>query len=258
MNEATQRFAVVIPAYNEETTIRSVVEAALAEVARVIVVDDGSVDATAEALDGLPITLLREPTNSGKASALFRGVRTAVEQGARWIVTLDGDGQHRASDIRRLVAVSLGQPDAIVVGSRLHAKAIIPKARYRANRFANFWIAWAAGCPIADSQSGFRVYPAEVFAMPGLRHDRYASFVFESEVLIAWSRAGRPIASVPIFVQYGNAPRRSHFRPVVDIARIVVMVAGHLLRSGMNVPGLVRSLRRSRPADPSITASKVQ
>ena len=120
---------------------------------------------------------------------------------------------------------------------------LIPPLRYCANRFANFWIAWAAGTLIDDTQSGFRYYPAAVFRDLDVAHDRWSSFVFESEVLIAAARAGMEIVCVPISVRYADLKRASHFRPVVDFARISFMIAGRLLRSGLNVPGLVRSLR---------------
>jgi glycosyltransferase involved in cell wall biosynthesis len=237
--------AVVIPAYNEAATIRAVAQDALAQLPHVVVVDDGSIDGTSEALAGLAVTLLRNPRNRGKAAAMFIGAQAALRAGATAVLTIDGDGQHDPGDIPRLLRAAAASPGAIVIGSRLHAKAAIPKARYLANRFANFWIAWAAGQPIVDTQSGFRVYPAAVFRDLSVRHSRWASFVFESEVLIEASQAGVGVVCVPVTVSYANPARRSHFRPVADIAKIVVMVAGRLLRRGLNVPGLVRSLRGS-------------
>jgi glycosyltransferase involved in cell wall biosynthesis len=235
--------AVVIPAYNEAATIRDVARRALAEVDRVIVVDDGSTDGTSHALGELPVTLLRHPVNLGKAASLFVGAEAALRGGAQAVLSIDGDGQHDAADIPRLLAAGRARPGAIVIGSRLHAKAKIPRARYRANRFANFWISWAAGRPIVDTQSGFRLYPAGVFRDLSVRHGRWSSFVFESEVLIEASQAGYDVVCVPVSVTYANPARPSHFRPVADIAKIVVMVAGRLLRRGLNLPGLVRSLR---------------
>jgi len=83
-----------------------------------------------------------------------------------------------------------GQVISVVIGSRLHSIAAIPRARYRANRIANFWIGWAAGYRIADSQCGFRVYPAWLFQSARVRHNRRASFVFESEIVIEAARLG--------------------------------------------------------------------
>ena len=240
-------YVVVIPAYNEAATIREVALAALAQVPHLIVVDDASVDGTSKALDGLPVELLRNAHNRGKAGSLRRGIDAALAAGADAVITLDGDGQHLPHDIPRLVELAERHPDAIVIGARLQARNDVPRPRYFANRFANFWIAWAAGQRIADSQSGFRVYPAAVLRQARACADRAASFVFESEILIEAGRRGTPLLAVPIAARYGAHYRRSHFRPVVDVLRIVRMVAWKLLARGLHLPGLVRSLRALPP-----------
>lgn len=242
MHEAS--LAVIIPAFNEAATVRDVASRALRHLARVIVVDDGSNDATAAMLDNLPVTLLRNAENQGKAAALWRGMQYALAQGIEAVVTLDADGQHEPEDITRLIGAHLGNPGAVIVGARLHDRAKIPIVRYCANRFANFWIAWAAGVPLADSQSGFRVYPAALLKNLDIAHDQLASFVFESEILIEAGRRGVPIITVPIRAIYSSHGRSSHFREVLDTARIVRMVARKLLSRGLYLNGLVRSLRR--------------
>jgi glycosyltransferase involved in cell wall biosynthesis len=238
-------FAVVIPAYNEAATIRGVAARALRHAPRVIVVDDGSLDGTADALEDLPVTVLRHVRNLGKASSLWRGMETALRDGATAVITLDGDGQHAPEDIPRLVAAHRRHPRTIVIGSRLHERHRIPPLRYYANRAANFWIGWAAGQSIPDSQSGFRLYPAEVLRSVQVAHGRTAGFVFESEILIEAGRGGMPSVPVPIAAIYGDHLRASHFRRVTDIALIVRMVAWKLLARGMDLPGLIRSLRQS-------------
>jgi glycosyltransferase involved in cell wall biosynthesis len=238
------RLAAVIPAFNEAGTIRDVAARTLRHVSDVVVVDDGSTDGTGAALAGLPVTLLRNETNRGKGFSLAQGAREAIVRGAGAIVTLDGDGQHRPEDIPRLVAAHERDPAALIVGSRLHDRDHIPRDRYLANRFANFWVAWAAGQPIADSQSGFRIYPAELFRELAPRAERDPGFVFESEVLIEAGRRGVRIVDVPVSAVYSGRARRSHFRPVLDFARIGRMVAWKLLTRGLDLPGLVKSLRR--------------
>ena len=159
--------AVVIPAYNEAATVRDVAQRARALVDTVVVVDDGSTDGTSEQLRGLDVIVLRHDTNRGKADTLWTGFEHALGLGAQAIVTLDGDGQHSPEDIPRLLEAHARYPDRIVVGSRLHDRANFPARRYYANCFARFWISWAAGYPIADTQTGFRVYPARLFALLG-------------------------------------------------------------------------------------------
>ena len=244
MSAVRTTLPVVIPAYNEASTIRDVVERTLEHASLVIVVDDGSTDDTAARLEGLPIVLLRHERNEGKAASIHTGAREALRQGARGIVTIDGDGQHDPADLRKLQAVVAMRPGAIVIGSRLHARDIIPRQRYLANRVANVCVGWAAGQPIADSQSGFRYYPATVFDTLSLPHDRAASFVFESEVLIAAARAGIELAFVPISVRYANPARPSHLHPVFDIARIAAMILRQLAQRRIDVRGVAAGMRR--------------
>ena len=232
----------LIPAYNEAATIRDLVERALKIVPNVVVVDDGSTDATAAQVEDLPVTLLRNQRNLGKSASLWKGFDYALDRGARCVVTLDGDGQHRPEDIRRLTAAAERFPGRIVIGARLHDKQNFPAARYYANQFARFWISWAAGYPIADAQTGFRVYPAALLARLGPREVSRERFVLESEILIAAGRRGVRSVAVPIPGIYPADARPSHFRPVRDIARIVVMVARRLLSWGMYPKGLWRSL----------------
>lgn len=235
--------ALVIPALNESATIRGIVERALPEVKRIIVVDDGSSDGTSAALHGLPITVLRNDKNSGKAASLRRGMVRALADGASVVLTLDADGQHQPEDIPRLVAAHLEHPEAIIVGARLREKNRIPRIRYLANRFANFWIAWAAGYPISDSQSGFRLYPATLLSAIDIAHDTSPGFVFESAVLINAAQAGVTSVAVGIPAIYHKGVRPSHFRPIVDAYLIARMVTWKLLSRGFNIPGLIRSRR---------------
>lgn len=197
--------------------------------------------------------VLRHDRNLGKAGALWTGFQRAHDLGAQAIVTLDGDGQHRPEDIPRLLEVHARYPDRIVMGSRLHDRANFPARRYYANRFARFSISWAAGYPIADTQTGFRVYPACLFAALERGEFRGAGFVFESEVLIRAARRGIRGIATPIAGLYPPSARPSHFRPVADSARILLMIAGHLLRRGMFPAGLWRSLRAPEIVRPERT-----
>lgn len=233
---------VVIPAYNEGATIRDVVSRAMQQTTTVIVVDDGSVDDTMAQLQGLDVVLLHNEANLGKAASLWRGMRHALSMGATAAITLDGDGQHRPEDIPRLLGAAQAFPGQIVIASRLRKQENAPPLRLFANRFANFWISWAAGYFIADSQSGFRLYPAEVLRSVNVKTDREHSFVFESEILIdaAWKQH-RSIA-VPIESLYPKMARHSHYRPAADTIAIVQMVAWRLLSRGLYPIGLLRVL----------------
>ena len=236
------KIAVVIPAYNEAATIRDVATRTLEILSQVIVVDDGSTDATAAALAGLPLTLVSNPVNLGKGASLWRGFALALAEGADAVITLDGDAQHRPEDIPRLVAAWEANPGRIIIGARLAERDKVPPLRYFGNRFANFWVAWAAGFPVTDSQSGFRLYPASVLKSVNVAHGPGARFAFESEILIEAGRAGVPTTAVPIGALYPANARASHYRSAVDTARIVRMITWKLVSRGFDLPALVRSL----------------
>ena len=234
---------LVIPAYNEVRTIRSLAEAALMQCPRVIVVDDGSSDGTSDALRELPITLLRHARNQGKASSLRTAFGHALAQDAAAVVTLDGDGQHDPNDAPRLVATWRAAPKHLVVGARLQDRSRFPPLRYVGNRIACFWISWAAAHPIADSQSGFRVYPRAVMQMALGKRVRSSRFTMESEILIEAARLGYRTLAVAIAGHYPAGARPSHFRSASDTLKIVAMVAVRLLAKGLYPQGLWRSLR---------------
>jgi len=249
------RYAVVIPARNEAATIADLAARAAAVASTVVVVDDGSTDGTHERLAGLPVVLLRNERNLGKGGSLWRGMEHALALGADGVVTLDGDGQHAPEDLPRLVRVAREHPDDLVIGARLLGREAAPRARRVANRVADFFVGWAAGQPLDDSQSGFRVYPASLLRRLDVRHGPTRGFVFESEALIAAARLGVRCRSVAIAAVYPRNARPSHFRPVADIARISGMIMGQLLRRGLYLTGLYRSLA-GRRADPSLTAGE--
>jgi len=233
---------VVIPAYNEAATIVDVAGRARAQVARVIVVDDASTDSTAACLDGLDVTVLSNEQNQGKAGSLWKGIHYALQTGSHAVITLDGDGQHRPEDIPRLLEKAAECPDQIIIAARDMDHEQVPRHRRNANKVANFWISWACGYPIADSQSGFRLYPASLLNAIELDVSADRGFVFESEILIEAALRGVKSQNVTIEAIYAENRRPSHFRPVTDIVRITRMVAWRLIRQGLAPLGLLRSL----------------
>ena len=242
MNTAVARWCVLIPCLNEEAAIRSVVESVLALGAPVIVIDDGSDDRTPEIVASLPVTLLRHTERRGKGEALRRGFREALRQGYDAVLTMDGDGQHLASDIPRIVAAAAQYPDHIVIGARLLDREQQPKGRRRANAVADWGISWACAQPIADTQSGQRWYPRPALDLVDLPAE---NFVFEAAILIAASREKKiGVVSVPIASRYHGEFRLSHFNPVGDVTRISTYTVGRVIHYG----NLIASYRRSRAA----------
>lgn len=241
------RIAAVIPAYNEARTVADVVRRALCYLDWIIVVDDGSQDGTSKQLENLPITLLRHAQNQGKAASLWDGMCYALAQGAQAVITLDADGQHRPENIPQLVMAARHHPGTLIIAARVKNRSQAPRLRRFANGIADFWISWAAGWPISDTQSGFRLYPAALLRHLQVPHGRGHGFVFESEVLIEALRQGYTPVSVAVDAIYPAKSRPSHYRPWLDTARIVRMVAWKLLSRGLYLQGLVKSLIHWQP-----------
>lgn len=241
MQANVKHAVVVIPAYNESPSVRSVVEGVLRHVTDVIVVDDASTDQTAEALAGLPVQVLRNPVNQGKGASLWRGGREAIRRGARWVITLDADGQHDPEDLARLVVALYEYPDMLIIGARTRHRESVPKRRAAANRLADFCVGWAAGQPIVDSQSGLRVYPARLFE--GLRKPRKRDgFAFESEIIIQAARQGIEIVGLPVDAHYPANSRPSRYRPFIDSMHIMFMLLRQVVLLGFYPQGLYRSI----------------
>ncbi|MEX0915315.1 MAG: glycosyltransferase family 2 protein [Wenzhouxiangellaceae bacterium] len=245
------RIFAVIPARNEARTIRAVAIAAAGQVDRVIVIDDGSEDQTAAALDGLAVDLIRRPTPGGKAAALAAGFEQALAQEAGLIVTLDGDGQHDPADIARLVDAAQTFPGHLVLGARLRNRSGQPRIRRFANHFADFWVSWASGQRVPDSQTGFRVYPRRLLETVRPSTRRRHGFVFETAMLVDGARAGFPCVAVPIDSVYHDDARPSYFRAGKDVWEITRFISRRILLCRCYLPGLWRSLRyRAKFHDP--------
>ena len=249
------RIAVVIPALNEALRIRGVVESALAHCANVIVVDDGSEDGTADHIADLPVTVLRHARRMGKGASLRAGFAEALRREYHAIITMDGDGQHAADDIPRLLDAGNRHPGHIVIGARLRKRALQPTYRRIANEFGDWGIAWGTGYQIADTQSGQRLYPAEGAALGDVPGE---DFVFEAQILIsAAQQLGTRCVSIPIESRYQcedsvEAFRASHFKPVRDFGRITWHIVAQAFRP-LEMPAMYRRIRANPPLidDPS-------
>lgn len=216
----------VIPTYQNAKTLLKVVADVHRVVDTVIVVDDGSNDGTAALLDKAtgnerPEKVLTHPKNCGKGAALKTGLTYARQQGFRYAVTMDADGQHRADDIPALLKAVEEEPDALAIGSRGLQHENMPAKSTFANRFSNFWFALQTLQRLPDTQSGLRVYPLR--RLHGLR---WMSARYEAELTLlvfsAW--AGVKLLPVPVSVYYPPRDQRvTHFRPGRDFTRISVL-----------------------------------
>jgi glycosyltransferase involved in cell wall biosynthesis len=207
----------VIPAYQCGATIGAVVRCVRQHLDRVVVVDDGSSDATSEEAASAGAEVHRLAENSGKGAALVRGIELALGGDPAAVLLLDGDGQHDPEDIPAFLAAWDAGAGDFLLGSRMSGAAAIPRSRYWTNRIGSQLLSWMTGWRIEDSQSGYRLLAADLLRRLPLASRRYA---VESEMLIKAANRRARLAQVPIRVIYDGGP--SHFRPVVDTVRIVV------------------------------------
>jgi glycosyltransferase involved in cell wall biosynthesis len=208
---------VVIPAYNCEKTIESVVRETLQQGFPLLVVDDGSIDQTAEQIAGLPVNLIRHDVNKGKGMALRSAFDWALMNGFSMVVTLDADGQHDPTAICAMVAEARGKGFDLLLASRYSQFQEMAGLRRYWNRFGAWCMRKRTGFKIDDSQSGFRVYSSKLLRSVNLVSTGYD---LEMEILVKCWKAGFSIGSVPVAARVADGRSTSHFRPVRDTWRI--------------------------------------
>jgi glycosyltransferase involved in cell wall biosynthesis len=201
----------VIPCFNEAAHIGAVVAGVQKHLPTVIVVDDGSTDATAESAQNGGAEVFRLPENLGKGAAALHGWRHARKLGFKWVLMLDGDGQHAADDIPKLFAGAERTGAALVVGNRMNNSGSMPFVRRCANRWMSRRISNLTGSELPDSQCGFRLAHLETLLSLSLRANR---FEIESAMLVVFLAGGRKVEFVPVRTIYEN--RASNIRPLAD------------------------------------------
>jgi glycosyltransferase involved in cell wall biosynthesis len=213
---------VVVPALNAAPTVGRVVEELHGSLGvPVIVVDDGSADATGEVAIRSGAIVLRHERNRGKGAAICAGLREAARRGHAMAVTVDADGQHPAASARAVLTGS-DDPRAFVLGVRNLARDGAPRSNQFGNAVSNFFLSSFARQRLRDTQCGLRRYPVVETLDLGARA---SGFAFEGEIVLRALAAGLPLVEVPVSVVYApTGTQRSHFRRVVDPTRIVATV----------------------------------
>ncbi len=221
---AGRRVAVLIPAYNEERFIGSVVLKARRYTANVIVVDDGSTDGTADVARAAGAVVVAHDCNQGKGAALNTAFRLAREGDPEVVVMLDADGQHLPEEICRVVLPVLRGEADLVVGSRyLQNASNTPRHRILGHRFFNLLTNLASGVRASDSQSGYRAFsPRAVEALAF--HSR--GFSVESEMQFIAHEHGLRLAEVPITIRYTDKPKRSVWAQGLRVLNGVLRLVG--------------------------------
>jgi glycosyltransferase involved in cell wall biosynthesis len=230
----------VLPAYNEELVIGSVVLRTKQYVDSVIVVDDGSSDRTAEVAKLAGADVIRLEYNTGKAYALLIGLRHARETGCTIAVMLDADGQHDPKEIQRVAGlVRAGKAD-FVIGSRfLGKKGRIPPYRQLGQKILDFFTNISAKTSVTDSQSGFRALSSKALDNLDFKSDGYN---IESDMIAHFAKLGIPIMEVPISVTY-DVPNKHKKHPVTHgvgvLTRLINLITYQRPLLMFGIPGLI-------------------
>jgi len=215
-----KKICVLIPTYNNEKTLKRVIDGVLDYTENIIVINDGSTDSTLQILEKYSITVINLSENKGKGNALKLGFRKAKEIGYDYAITIDSDGQHYPDDIPVFVENLLNEnEDVLLIGNRNMSQDGIPKKSSFGNRFSNFWFWFETGIKLEDTQSGYRLYPLRKIPKKYFT----PKFEFEIEIIVRTAWRHVPVKNVPIKVLYDPAERVSHFRPFKDFTRISIL-----------------------------------
>ncbi len=225
------KICILIAAYNESGKIGQLVSRIqkLDGVSKIIVIDDGSVDCTCEEAEKAGALVLKHGENKGKGAALRTGFTYIKEQNCDAVITLDGDGQHKYSEIPNFIEEYKKGDADIIVGSRMLAcarRSGMPFIRYATNHFTSFLTSVVGKCSVTDSQSGFRLISTGVLKKIDLSA---SNFEIESEVIIKSARRGFTIKEIPISTVYHtDSTKRSKINPLIDSLRFFRFVLKNL------------------------------
>jgi glycosyltransferase involved in cell wall biosynthesis len=212
---------VVVPTYNNPQSIEKVARDVLDNGYLLVIVDDGSDERVDKVLSfhDPRMRIIRHEVNRGKGAAIVTGAKEVQSMGKSFFASIDGDGQHLASEIEKMTAAIEGE-DQIIIGARNLGMEDVPNGSKFGRWFSNFWACWDTGQTITDSLSGFRIYPVSILDLP-IKTER---FDWEMEVLVRHAWKNRIIKEVPVECYYPKPEERvSHFKKFWDTMAIVMV-----------------------------------
>ena len=211
------RIWVIVPAYNEALYLPKLLNDIKKAGLFVLVIDDGSIDTTYEAAQGIADVVLRNPKNMGKGKALHAAIAYLLEHEAfDYVITMDGDGQHSPGDLKQFIAAANNE-ESFVVGTRMGDPQGMPLVRVITNIVMSRIVSNIARQNIPDSQCGYRLIKREVLEKVEIETKK---FEIESEILIKAARFGYKVKSISIKSIY-TRKQRSKINPFIDTIRFI-------------------------------------
>jgi glycosyltransferase involved in cell wall biosynthesis len=209
-----QQVVVVVPCFNEARSIARLVETVLSLIPVVIVVNDASTDDTRLLAQKSGASVLNHAANLGKGAALATGLRQAQEDGAEFVITMDGDGQHDPVDLPGFLAAIEADDADLVVGNRMTDSQTMPWLRKRVNLWMSRRLSRRARKELPDTQCGYRLIRLAAWWELDLHT---TGFEVESEMLMAFLAAGKRVRFVPVRTIYKEEHSKIH--PLRDTIR---------------------------------------
>ncbi|AEH01939.1 DUF2062 domain-containing protein [Lacinutrix sp. 5H-3-7-4] len=218
-----QNICVLIPTYNNAATLKRVIDGVLEYTDNLLIVNDGSTDATPQILENYTtVKQLHIPENKGKGNALREGFTKAESLGYTFAITIDSDGQHYPNDLHNFITglENAANDNVIIVGARNMEQANIPGKSSFGHKFSNFWYWFETGIKLTDTQSGYRLYNLKAVNALNLVTNK---FEYEIEIIVKAAWKGIDVFNVPVKVLYDKDERVSHFRPFRDFTRVSII-----------------------------------
>lgn len=245
---------IVVPVFNHAATLSMVLHDLNLLAYPLLVVNDGSTDGIAAALEQFPgVDVIHHSQNLGKGAAIATAMRFAAEKGYCAILTFDADGQHLARDVPALIAAHEEDPEALIIGARDFASAEsgdIPGSSKFGRSFSNFWIWVESGRWLGDTQTGLRVYPVDLDWLKSISGYRY-SFEVEAITRLIWQ--GRPTRCIPVSTYYPSRTKRiSHFHAIYDNFWITKTHTRLIILGLLRLLGLYRPVKATLAYRPEV------
>ncbi|HMK52968.1 MAG TPA: glycosyltransferase family 2 protein [Thermodesulfobacteriota bacterium] len=224
--QSFDKICILIPAYNAQETLGSVLRKVEPLKIDIIVVDDGSSDETKRISSEMGVHLLSHPVNLGKGAALRTGFQYILQKDYEVVITLDADGQHNPSEIPFLLRIFQNVKPDILIASRAAEFGKMTFLRRFWNRLGVKAVARLCHSDITDSQSGFRLIRTSLLKEVNLSTSHFET---ELELLIKACKKGFSMLSIPINTQKVDGTSSTHFRPVADTWRVCKLFLRSLL-----------------------------
>ncbi|NCD32036.1 MAG: glycosyltransferase family 2 protein [Spartobacteria bacterium] len=238
MTESGNKYAIVIPAYQEEEHIGAVIRCAKKYCDLIIVVDDGSTDQTRDVAEENGALLLRHAENFGKGAALSHGFKEAISLKCTAVITVDADGQHDPDEIPKFIEAYERTHIPVLIGNRMNDCKGMPLTRRCTNTIMSYYLSREMGQFVPDTQCGFRLYQCDILQFIAANAPRFAA---ESEILLHIAARHIRVDSVCVTTIYSGA--RSKIHPFRDTVRFFSMMREYKKRQ--RVIDQTRSFRRS-------------